>query len=324
MKPATTPVPAFWRRTPPALFPGMLGLFGLGLAWQKAAQVTGLPSGIGDAIVGGASVLYLSALAPFIAKILARPAVLLEDLRVLPARAGVAAASMCLMVMAAGVLRSWPGFAGWLWSIGLLLHALFFVAVLGALVRGPAEQRVFSPVLHLPFVGFIVAPLAGVGLGDIALSAIIYWLSLFFALVIFAGSTIRSLRRPDPAPLRPALAIHLSPVALLGLSAELLDHRSMFVFMVYLSVAVVLFLLLRLPWIIEAGWSPLWGSFTFPLAAFASLMCNAYGAGIGLWTGILAMASLALASIVNPYIAIRTYRSWLRGGLAAATNAATA
>ena len=33
--------PAFWRRTPPALFPATLGMFGLALAWRAAGEALG-------------------------------------------------------------------------------------------------------------------------------------------------------------------------------------------------------------------------------------------------------------------------------------------
>ena len=34
---------SFWRRTPPALFPATLGMFGLALAWRSAAERIGAP-----------------------------------------------------------------------------------------------------------------------------------------------------------------------------------------------------------------------------------------------------------------------------------------
>jgi len=179
---------AFWRRTPPALFPATLGLFGLGLAWQKAGALGGWAAGVGDLILGMVRLLFLVAFVPYAMKLLVRPAVLLEELKVMPARAGVAALSMSLMVMAAGLMGIVLSLAASVWYLGLVLHAVFFVAVMVTLLRGPVEQRKPTSAQHLPFVGFIVAPLAGVGLGYGDLSLVIFWGSLAIALVIWIGA----------------------------------------------------------------------------------------------------------------------------------------
>ena len=88
--PAPTP-PGLWRRVPPAIFPSIMGLFGLGLAWRRGVAAFGLPAGIAETILGAVTLLFLFALVAYSAKFLRRPAVLVEELRILPGRAGVAA-----------------------------------------------------------------------------------------------------------------------------------------------------------------------------------------------------------------------------------------
>lgn len=81
-------------------------------------------------------------------------------------------------------------------------------------------------------------------------------------------------------------------------------------------------LLVSLRWLTESGFSPLWGAFTFPLAAFASaLMLASGGTGVlGLGAGVV----LALATCVVPVIAYKVLKMWPGGTLAAKTNAAEA
>ena len=67
-----------------------------------------------------------------------------------------------------------------------------------------------------------------------------------------------------------------------------------------------------------AGPSPLWGAFTFPLAALATAFLLLER---GLWAGL---AVLGVALAVNPLIAWWVLKRWPGGRLAAVTNAAEA
>ena len=64
----------FWRRTPPALFPTMMGLLGLGLAWRAASGFAGLAISpmIGLTILALCSVLFLFVLACYLSKLSVR------------------------------------------------------------------------------------------------------------------------------------------------------------------------------------------------------------------------------------------------------------
>ena len=70
---------------------------------------------------------------------------------------------------------------------------------------------------------------------------------------------------------------------------------------------------------VAAGVSPLWGAFTFPLAALASAMLVAGGAWF--WPG-LALVLIGLGVI--PAILWWVLKRWPGGKLAAVTNAAEA
>ena len=69
-------------------------------------------------------------------------------------------------------------------------------------------------------------------------------------------------------------------------------------------------------WVLAAGFSPFWGAFTFPLAAFASAVLPlSEGAGLIL---------LGAAAAVVPVIAWRVLALWPGNRLAGKTNAAEA
>ena len=59
--------PGLFRRTPPAIFPGIFGLIGLGLAWRQGAAAFALPGAIAETILGAVALLYLFAFTAYAA-----------------------------------------------------------------------------------------------------------------------------------------------------------------------------------------------------------------------------------------------------------------
>ena len=76
---------------------------------------------------------------------------------------------------------------------------------------------------------------------------------------------------------------------------------------------------LRLRWLTEAGFSALWGAFTFPVAATANLWLSVGG----IWRVPGGVALVAATLVVLP-IGWKVIALWARGQLAIRTNAATA
>jgi tellurite resistance protein len=111
----------------------------------------------------------------------------------------------------------------------------------------------------------------------------------------------------------------LAPASLLSITATLSGLDTLGMLMAWLALVILLALAASLKWITEAGFSPLWGAFTFPLTAVASALMLQGGA-LG-WAGL---AVLALALVTVPWIALRIFQMWPGGRLAAKTNAAEA
>lgn len=319
-----SPKPGLWRRTPPAIFPPILGLTGLSVAWLRASDAFGITQGVGQGLMGAVTLLYLFALVAYGTKVVRRPGVVAEDLKVLPGRAGLAALSMAGMLLTLAALSFAPGLAPWVLGVGLVLHALILGLVIRFLVTGPPEARHVTPVFHLTFVGFIVAPIAGVSLGWVTLSTAIFWATLVMAVAIWGASAVQFIRRDVPAPLRPLLAIHLAPASLLGTVAMLLGQTVLGLVFGVLSIAIFAVLVARARWLTEAGFSPLWGAFTFPLAAFSSLMMILGAAGQGEVFRVIGGVALVGATLFIPWIAVKVGQMWVKGVLAAKTNAAEA
>jgi tellurite resistance protein len=311
--------PKLFARTPPAVFAVVLGLLGLGLALRKGLAVLGLDGGVAEALMGALLGLWLFATAALLAKTLRRPGVVIEDLRVLPGRAGLAAATMSAMAAAAGLVPYAPRLAFGVLVLALVLHAVLAVVLVRLLITQPAAARAVDPSWHLSFVGFIVAAVPAAQLGYTGIAAALLWLTLPIAVLIWGASLVQLFTRIPPAPLRPLLAIHLSPAALFTSVAALLGYSAWAQGFAALGAVILLALLVQARWIMAAGRSPLWGAFTFPLAAYASALLGLGGA----WADAGILVLIAAIGAVPP-IAYWVLKGWTSGQLAQRTNAAEA
>lgn len=314
---------AFWRRTPPALFPVCLGMIGMGLAWLRAAEVLGAPRLLAVVwiAVSGAAIVFC--LGSYLAKLAKAPRVVLIDLNPAPGRAAVSAGSMCILLLAAALValtgEAHPALA--LWFAGLALHMAYAICVLIVIYQDGLRNLRITPVLFLPFVGFIVSPFGGVELGQIAISHYVFWWTLPVFLLIFALSAPRYVLWPTPIPQRAAAAILLAPTSLFASAAYVLGMEKFFGIFFVAACVVALALLVSVRWLTKGGWTPLWGAFTFPLAAFAAACVIAAGLYDGVWPAI-AWGVLVVSSMIVAWLFIMTMKAWAKGRLAPATGAA--
>jgi len=331
-RPPIFPAPQFppvklraFQRMPPAVFPAIMGLFGLGLALRRGAEAIGYPVAVAEIVLGAVSLLWVFATLGYGIKLSQRPAVIMEDLAFLPGRAGLAAMSLGMALLAVTLVPYSTQAATWVMFAALGTHLVLAALILLALRRGPAEGRDVTPVWHLSFVGFIIAAVAAAPLGYTGLATGILFSTSLIALGIWGISFVQLVRRVPPAPLRPLLAIHLSPAALFGTVALLLGMPMLALGFAVFGGLILLAMLTSARWITDSGFSALWGAFTFPLAAYASLLL-ALGTASGqsslwIWAGIVVLTA---AIGIVPAIALKVLQAWTKGTLAAKTNAATA
>lgn len=310
--------PALFAKTPPAVFPAILGLLGLGLALRRGLAGTALAEPV-EALNGAVLGLWVFAVVALLGKILRRPGVVVEDMKPLPGRAGLAAATMSGMVAASLIQPFVPGLAVALAMAALVLHGALAILLIIALLRLPPEAREVNPTWHLSFVGFIVGavPLAASGWTGTAQTILLATMAA--AAGIWGVSLAQLMRQIPPAPLRPLLAIHLSPAALFATVASLLGQPVLAQAFAGFGAVILLALIIFARWITVAGFSAMWGAFTFPLAAYASALIVTGGVFAVPGLGVLVAATLAI-----PPIAWNVLKLWPGGRLAAKTNAAEA
>jgi tellurite resistance protein len=310
---------AAFAKTPPAIFSPVLGLLGLAQALGVALALVGLPAAPGQFLAGIVLPLWAFAAFAYSVKLARRPSVVVEDLRILPGRAGLAAMAMGGMAAAALLAPYVPAVALVLLTMALAVHAALAIVLIRLLISLPPAGREVNPTWHLSFVGFIVAAPAAVQLGWTGLAEALFWLTLPVALSIWGMSASQFLRSVPPAPLRPLLAIHLAPASLFAIVAALLGKAEMATGFLALGVVFAAVLVVAGRWVTVSGVTPLWGSFTFPMAALALAML--LQGGNWLVPG-LALLALGLAAI--PAIAWWVLKRWPGGRLGQVTNAAEA
>lgn len=313
-------VPAF-AHLPPAVFTPLLGLLGLVLALRATGQVVAMPAilAAADIAAGLVLALWVFAVLGLAIKLIRRASVLIEDLKPLPGRAGLAAAVMGGMA-AGGVLAPFaPRLAMALIMVSVLAHLIIGGMVIRVLLPLGAEGRAVNPVWHMHLVGITVAAVPLASLGQVEIARAILWITLPLAALVWGLSIVQLTARLPPAPLRPLLFIHLAPAALLSLVTGALGEASGS--KVFLALAILIFsaLLLSLRWIMAAGFSPMWGAMTFPMAAFAAALIASGG-----WFQFAGMVLISGLSVGIPLIAWRILKLWPGGQLAAKTNAAEA
>jgi len=329
--PPPTPKPAkvaIFARMPPAVFPSIMGAFGIGLAWRAYAISFAKEPIISEFLLGATSLLFLFTLLAYASKVVRRPGVVLDELKVLPGRAGMAAGSLCIALMAVTLVPYAPSVARIVLGLAISSHVALALLIIWVFANGPPEQRQVTPVWHLSFVGFIVLALSAIPLGYLAFAQIIFLATVLAAFVIYAISIGQMIRRDPPPPLRPLLAIHLAPVSLFATVSILFGYPQIALASASLATLVLALLLVKARYLVAAGFSPLWGAFTFPLAAYTSVLLTLGGMGLGpLYGDVARVAGLCLlvaGSGLIGYILYRVLKMWAKGTLAAKTNAATA
>ncbi len=313
-----------WRQTPPAAFPVCLGFLALGIAWQHAVDILPWVSeDMSHLLLAAATGYFLWFFGFYLAKIIARPSVLFEDMRTPPARAGIAAMAMSMMLLALALLP-FNLYVPQVWWTGVTLQILASAIVLYAIWQDPPEKRHFSTFQYLTFVGPVVGPFTGVPLGYIWQS---YWLimaSLVAYAIVTIGIFLTLKKDPTPKALRPSNTIFLAPLCMFALGFNALGYQDIFGYFYWASNIAAVILLLMAPWMMRGGYTPVWGAFTFPVAAFLNVQLVALANDYGTIALVGTYAAMAIGTPMIFYMVYRTVMEWVTGDLARKSHAASA
>ncbi len=297
-----------------------LGIVALGIAWQLAAVIWGMPGLIGSALVLFGSALWAALFVRYLAKwIWQRVA----------AEAELEHPVQCCFVGLAGVVGSLASIglapiahavSGVLFIVGAAWTVLFAVYRTGQLWQGGRPPEATTPILYLPTVaGSLVTASAAVVQGHAG------WGELAFGAGVFAWLAIESvlLRRLYTAPamapaLRPSLGIQLAPPAVAavaylnvgGGTPDLVAHA-----LLGYAILQALILVRMWPWLRVAGASPGWWGFSFGAAALPTAAMKLVARGDTGPAAELAPYLFAAGNLVIAALVVMTFGLAVRGRL---------
>lgn len=298
-----------------------MGLCGLSLAWHRAVPLMGEAAEHVAQVLGAlaATVFVLLAVAS-LWRARVHPQAWAEDRRH-PVRhpflATIPASLVLLASVGTALLGPGPELQG-LWMLGATLQLASTAWVLWRWWQGAQQGKPWpgvTPVLLIPIVGNVLAPLAGFRLGlpgwataQFALGALL-WPPLVLALV-------QRVKHHGwwPERLRPSVFILIAPPALVGLGLLELGAPAWVGWLLWaLALGFAAWAAMQLPAI---GQQPLgmphW-ALSFPLTAFASLALRLGEPGHG--PSAPGVALLAVASLVVGALLLGTVRGLRQGTL---------
>ena len=308
----------------PSWFALVMGLCGLALAWKSATPL------LGDTASGVALVLGVLALGVFVVvgvasvvRLLRYPEAVQEDLRH-PIRHAFFAAipiSMMLLATVAHALQIRGLGVHVLWLVGSLVQVWVTVWALGSWLQGSPAGKLWpsiTPVLFIPVVGNVLAPLAGVGLGYSSWAYAQMGIGLLFWPVVLTLLIARVIQHsPLPDRILPTWMITVAPPAVLGI--DMLHAGLPGVSGALWGVALFFVLwasTLAKRMAAQHFALPFWG-LSFPLAAFSALSLQLANTPAYDWLYAPALVALAVTSLVILGLVLGTVRGLRNGSLLA-------
>lgn len=305
-------------RLPVGFFAIPVGFLALGGAWRRATGFGWAGAATVSAVLAGAGlVLLLVLLLLYGLKGLRHPQALAAEFT-----HPIAAPLMGLLPLACllcSISFGTPGHAGWLLftlaALALQGVIALRIAALIANARLPAEAC--TPALYLPPLGGgLVGAMALQVLGQPAWAALLFGMGLV-SWALLETRVLKGLFEGElPPALRPTIGLELAPATVGSLAVATLWPQLPGEFLLIglgIAAGPLLLVLARQAWWRQAPFGVGFWSFSFPAAAFASVLIEAVQRGG--WPPALAGAGLALASAVIALLAWRTLYLLVQGTL---------
>lgn len=308
------------RYLPVATFATLMGSAGLTLAWEKAAEVFGLPLIVSQLLLAFTALLLVVLGSTYLLKFLNYRETVCEEFNHPIKISFFPAFSIGLMLIATALHQYAPRASLLLWAVGAVLQLVLTLTLMNVWIHQTRTQvNHTTPAWFIPIVGNIIAPIEAVALGFTEIGWFYFSIGLVYWLVLKVLVFNRVLYHdPLPQNLLPTLFILIAPPAvgfiayqrLTGGAFDALAHV-----LYYTALFLVVLLLTqfgrfaRLPFFIS------WWAYSFPLAAFTIATMLMYQHTQSLLFEWLSIALLVLVSLLIGMLAWRTLRAALSGNL---------
>jgi tellurite resistance protein len=295
---------------PVGLFGSVMGLTGLSVAWRLAHQRYGVPDGIAVVIAALAMLAFVLVAAGYAVKLVTAFATVRMEFRH-PIAGNLFGTILISLLLLPIVLAPFAHrLAQILWVIGAAGMLAFAWLIVSRWMSDRQQVAHATPAWIIPVVGLLDVPLA-LGLPPMhGLMVLALAVGLFFAIPLFTLIFSRLLFEPPlPDALKPSLMILVAPFAV-GYSTytETVGQTDLFAEALYMLTIFVLAVLLgqlrTLP--LCCPFRVSWWAVSFPLAACSIAALRFASAQPSLITDGIAIALLALATLVMAWLLGRT------------------
>lgn len=328
--------PSWWSRFEarlayllPAWFVVVMGWCGLAQAWLRAEPLLDeWALGIGLVAAGFALLVFVLLGVACVLRLQAHPDAVHADLLHPVRHAFMASLPISMILLASLGVALFGGTDRWLdgvltvvWMLGSVLELWATWWVLARWLR-PKEQGGWlwphvTPVLFIPVVGNVLAPLAGPQLGLGAWATAQFGIGLFLWPLLLVLFVVRMVEAgPLPPRMTPTVFVALAPPSVVGLSLMVLDAPSGAVWAAW-GIALFFFgwALTQVQAIRELPFGmPHWGM-SFPCAAFSALTLRLAQTPQGSWLHTPALWLLGATSLLILWLSLNTWRGLMNGTL---------
>lgn len=307
----------------PGWFAAVMGLCGLALAWHRAAPLMGEMASAGALILGVLAALAALVLAGLsVLRWQRYPEAVAEDLRH-PVRHPMVAAMPVSLILLATVATAVFGpsqVARGLWVLGCAWQFGVTVWVLARWIQpgsGLAWPSV-TPMLIIPVVGNVLAPVAGVALGFADWSAAQFGIGLLLWPVALVLLAVRiGVQGLWPEKMMPSTFITIAPPSVIGVAALQLGAPAVLAWMAWgIGLFFLAWSLRVFRRCISQPFSVGFWALSFPLASFSALTLRLADGSGGAFQ-VLAMLALAFSSLVIAALALASFKGLRDGSLLA-------
>ena len=307
MPPGLTETPKSLANLPIPLLAVPLGLGGLGLGWRQMGAGHGFAWALGEALMLLTALAWALLAGLHLLRAVRHRQATREDW-LHPFRGSFfGAASIGMMLTAAGLTPWLPGLARPMLLAAIALHLLVGLLLLARVLRGEGSSAMLNPPLMIPLVGNVLAPIFCAPLGLVQPGWMLFGIGMLLWLALQPLLFARIFEAPLPPSMRPSLFILLAPPAVGALAVEALGGPMPAMLALYgLAAFTFALLLFALRSMLMSGFTLGFWAFTFPLAAFSTATMKLAPAWIG-W------GMLLLSTVVIGAIAARTLQLALRG-----------
>jgi tellurite resistance protein len=301
---------------PIMMFAISMGIGGITIAWQKAAEMLGMPEMIGRYLLYAETAVFGIIALTYLVKLIVYPKEVIEEWHH-PVRINFfAAISITLLMLAIIYKPEYKLAAKYVWYAGTILHTYLTLYTISRWINHNQEINHSNPAWFIPIVGNLLVPVGGIGFVSNHILMYYFSVGLFFWIIFFAILLNRIIFHHQlPQKFMPTLFIFLAPPAVAFIAWFKLHHGldDFGIFLFNIGVFFSLLLLFMFRSFIGLKFFISWWAFVFPVAAMAIAAMVVYHAtrdGAMLYA---AYASLAAATLVILVVFAFTLRCALKG-----------